>query len=327
MRHFHLDDEALSAALDGEGTHDEQVHLDSCPSCRARFDGLRAVALAVGMAVPRRPEQAVDAAIQAALSSADELDHADQADRAASIVTASEGASGGAGAPRPASRQADSYPATQRRAGLRPGAGHRPGGHRFGAGSPRYARLVLAAAAAAVVAVVLGAGLLARASGPGSTSKVASGAARGLATPNAAPGQPGEAGKPSQAGSGAAIPSSAPGVASRQGVAAGVVRGVSLGDQADPLALARIVDSQLAAGAVPNQSPEVSGAAAVPIPCADQGAAIGGAPGQPLILRYAAPVRWRDQDALVLVYARPAGGLVGMVIRPQDCAALTTFNP
>jgi len=291
MRHFHLDDEALSASLDGEGTSDEQAHVESCPSCRARFDGLRAVALAVGTAVPRRPKQAVDAAIQAALSRADELDQADRADPAASIVTASEGTSEGA------------------RDGL----------------SRRYARLVLAAAA--VVAVVLGAGLLARASGPGSTSKVASGAARGLTTPNTAPGQPGETGKPSQAGSGAAIPSAAPGVGSRQGVAAGVVRGVSLGDQADPLTLARIVDSQLAAGAVSNQSPEVSGAAAVPTPCAEQGAAIGGAPGQPLILRYAAPVRWRDQDALVLVYARPAGGLVGMVIRPQDCAALTTFNP
>jgi anti-sigma factor RsiW len=64
MNDDHLDDDDISAALDGE----RQPHLDACASCRDRFDQLRAAAAAI--ASPLRPvDPAVrDAAIHRALS-------------------------------------------------------------------------------------------------------------------------------------------------------------------------------------------------------------------------------------------------------------------
>ena len=70
MTDTHLDDEALSAALDGEATAAEESHLVSCPACRQRIDVLRGIALAVGGPVPPRPAAAVDAAVGAALGAA-----------------------------------------------------------------------------------------------------------------------------------------------------------------------------------------------------------------------------------------------------------------
>ncbi|HSS11698.1 MAG TPA: hypothetical protein VLL25_17560 [Acidimicrobiales bacterium] len=64
----HLDDDALSAALDAApSSQSEQAHLNSCPTCQARREQFAAVAGAVGAPVPRRPADEVDAAVQQAL--------------------------------------------------------------------------------------------------------------------------------------------------------------------------------------------------------------------------------------------------------------------
>jgi predicted anti-sigma-YlaC factor YlaD len=65
----HLDDGALSAALDGApSSQAEQAHLSGCPTCQARLEQIAAVAEAVGVPVPRRPVDEVNAAIQHALA-------------------------------------------------------------------------------------------------------------------------------------------------------------------------------------------------------------------------------------------------------------------
>jgi hypothetical protein len=63
----HLDDEALSAALDGAAAGAEEAHLSSCPQCQARLASLAAVARAVGTAVTPRPSADIDAAVAQAL--------------------------------------------------------------------------------------------------------------------------------------------------------------------------------------------------------------------------------------------------------------------
>ena len=64
MTDDHLDDETLSAALDGE---DVGPHLAGCGACTARLDELRRVAVLVGAPVSPPPAGAVDAAVAAAL--------------------------------------------------------------------------------------------------------------------------------------------------------------------------------------------------------------------------------------------------------------------
>lgn len=70
----HLDDELLSAHLDGDPVEGAE-HLDDCPGCRARLDALRGAAAAVGAALPppsdERREQAVAAALAGRVSSLD----------------------------------------------------------------------------------------------------------------------------------------------------------------------------------------------------------------------------------------------------------------
>lgn len=64
----HLDDEALSAALDGEASAAGAGHLDRCPDCRARVDHLRSVQALVATAPPVDParrERALAAAVAA----------------------------------------------------------------------------------------------------------------------------------------------------------------------------------------------------------------------------------------------------------------------
>lgn len=51
----HLDDETLSALLDGEAG-DAGAHLDACDACRARLDAFRRVADVVGAPPPPVPE-------------------------------------------------------------------------------------------------------------------------------------------------------------------------------------------------------------------------------------------------------------------------------
>jgi hypothetical protein len=67
MTSEHLDDDALSASLDGEATPGELAHLDGCDTCRARVDELRTAANLVGSPVPPVDVDAREAAIAAAL--------------------------------------------------------------------------------------------------------------------------------------------------------------------------------------------------------------------------------------------------------------------
>lgn len=68
----HLDDELLSAHLDGEPVDgpafDVAEHLADCPDCRARLGALRRVVAAVGTAVPPPSDEQRQAAVAAALA-------------------------------------------------------------------------------------------------------------------------------------------------------------------------------------------------------------------------------------------------------------------
>lgn len=65
---LHLDDEQLSAALDGEGVPE---HLEACSVCRTRRASLEAARRAVGSPVPTLAPDVIDAAIASAVASAD----------------------------------------------------------------------------------------------------------------------------------------------------------------------------------------------------------------------------------------------------------------
>jgi hypothetical protein len=68
--HDHLDDEAISAVLDGEGTVEEVAHVDACATCSARLGQLRDAALVVRTPVDPPTDAQRDAAIAAALAPA-----------------------------------------------------------------------------------------------------------------------------------------------------------------------------------------------------------------------------------------------------------------
>lgn len=63
----HLDDELLSAHLDGEAP-EATGHLAACAECRARLDALRMVAHLVGVAPTLPSTSAIDAAVSRALA-------------------------------------------------------------------------------------------------------------------------------------------------------------------------------------------------------------------------------------------------------------------
>lgn len=62
----HLDDEQLSAHLDGEAGEPTAGHLGSCRQCEERLASLRLVSSCVGSSVPEAPEGTREAAIEAA---------------------------------------------------------------------------------------------------------------------------------------------------------------------------------------------------------------------------------------------------------------------
>jgi hypothetical protein len=66
--HDHLDDEAISAVLDGEATADEVAHVDACATCAARLAQLRDAALIVRTPVEPPSDAERAAAIAAALA-------------------------------------------------------------------------------------------------------------------------------------------------------------------------------------------------------------------------------------------------------------------
>jgi hypothetical protein len=284
MTPLHLDDDALSAAVDGEATADEQDHLDGCPLCREKVGGLLAVALAVGTPVAPRPAAAAEAAIRAAV------------DDAGPVAAPAEGSS---------------WAGTSRRDPRLVGS--------------RLARGVLALAA--VAAVVLGAGLVVALAGRGpSASKTSSVAARSDQTLNGPSGAAAPAAGAAPSTTSASAAPVSPNVLGSPRAA--FVLGPDLGRQSNPADLARIVDSQLAAGAAstPTASEQSGPTSAVAPPCVDQGVTGAGLAGQHPALVYAATVRWQGQDAEVLVYARPGGGRAGVVMRRQDCVLLTTLS-
>lgn len=67
MTDAHLDDEAISAVLDGEATPEEAAHADACASCSVRLTELRDASLLVGAPVPPPDPGRRDAAVAAAL--------------------------------------------------------------------------------------------------------------------------------------------------------------------------------------------------------------------------------------------------------------------
>lgn len=68
MTEPHLDDEAISAVLDGEGTADEATHVSSCAECSARLATLREASALVGGPVEPLDAARRDAAIAAAIA-------------------------------------------------------------------------------------------------------------------------------------------------------------------------------------------------------------------------------------------------------------------
>jgi hypothetical protein len=288
----HLDDDALSAALDGETTAEEHSHLTDCAACQARIETFRAVAQVVGAPISPRPAAAVNSAIQKAVDDGWAVEPV----AGGEVVTAvSAGPSG--------SRR----PATGRRL-------------RFG-GSPQR---VLAMAAAIVV--VLGAvggllGLLARGSGKSASTSLGVSRSQSAQTPSL----PQSRDQIKGANPGAA-PSAAAGVAPESGFS--VQQGPDLGVQSDPGVVARLVDGQLNVGGEAGPaagSSANSRTAPATLPCVVQGATAAGLPGQQAGLIYAATVRWRGDDSVVLVYLRPGGRRVGVVIRVSDCSRLAVL--
>lgn len=67
MTNEHLDDEAISAYLDGEATPEEAAHVEACGGCAARADELRRAANLIGSPVPAVADERREAAIAAAL--------------------------------------------------------------------------------------------------------------------------------------------------------------------------------------------------------------------------------------------------------------------
>ncbi|HUP70440.1 MAG TPA: hypothetical protein VM142_11585 [Acidimicrobiales bacterium] len=78
----HLNDEQLSAHLDGED-HDATGHLGSCGECEGRLASLLLVSSLVGGAVPDAPDDAREAAVQAARKAWEAVDRSEgESDRA-----------------------------------------------------------------------------------------------------------------------------------------------------------------------------------------------------------------------------------------------------
>ncbi|MDQ3757224.1 MAG: hypothetical protein M3394_05190 [Actinomycetota bacterium] len=63
----HLDDDALSAHLDGYDDGGAAAHLAGCLPCRARFEALGAAAVAIGEVPPAAPAHDVDIAVAHAI--------------------------------------------------------------------------------------------------------------------------------------------------------------------------------------------------------------------------------------------------------------------
>jgi hypothetical protein len=66
--HAHLDDEALSAALDGYASNNEQAHIEACPACRQQLEALREVSERIAAPVAPPPAHVVSKALASAVA-------------------------------------------------------------------------------------------------------------------------------------------------------------------------------------------------------------------------------------------------------------------
>ena len=67
----HVDDEFLSALLDGEAAEGDAAHVEGCDRCQSRLGALREVSAAVGGSIPVPGGAARDAAVATAIASGD----------------------------------------------------------------------------------------------------------------------------------------------------------------------------------------------------------------------------------------------------------------
>ena len=140
MTEFHLDDESLSAAIDGQDAP-ATTHLAGCAACRARSDALDAARRAVGAPPAALPSGLTDRAVAAALAA-----YADERAAAQPGMAAAGGARAGDGAVVPLRRPLEGPPDSFTSAGSAGRRRRRP---------PTWAVGVAAALAAVLVAVPL----------------------------------------------------------------------------------------------------------------------------------------------------------------------------
>jgi hypothetical protein len=285
----HLDDESLSAVYDGEATPAEQAHLTSCPHCQAALGSLAAVARAVGAPVTPRPPEAIGAAIARALSDSPVAGTAGVAG-----VAGVAGAASSSLTPTPAPRRATDPPRSD------PIPRHR------GPNRQPPAWILGVAGIAAAVALVAVVAIVGRShSTTTATSPALSAGAAGASTT-----------APSRRTSTLAVDlgdQSDPGVVARLVLAAPR----SLGSTTSNAAPGTIAASPAASGAL---APELALAAT---PCAAEArVAVDVPPDRPV--QYAASLRWRGQEAIVVVFSAPSG-LVGVIMKAAGCSELVVL--
>jgi hypothetical protein len=66
--HAHLDDEALSAALDGYASNNEQAHIEACASCRQQLEALREVSERIAGPISPPPADVISRALATAVA-------------------------------------------------------------------------------------------------------------------------------------------------------------------------------------------------------------------------------------------------------------------
>ncbi|MDQ6616185.1 MAG: zf-HC2 domain-containing protein [Actinomycetota bacterium] len=285
----HLDQEALSAALDGQATAADRAHLDTCPQCREDMAALATVARAVAGPVPPRPQREVDAAIERAVASW-------------SPVAPVESLASDDGGAEPVNW---GRPTPSRPAGAPP---HRPA--RQGRGSHRW--LETAAGLAAAVIVVGGVVALSRRTSnhPSSTtSSPALGAGPSRSSPRFGTSYGTDLGDQSDPGTVARLV-----VGALPAGSAGAARVPGPEDTSTvPARSATTPADQLPTDQLPAATCE-----------AEARAAVGLTAGGSAVVRYFAMLRWRGQPSVVVVLAKP-GGLAGVIMRTADCSVLAVL--